>query len=201
MEQKITDACIPTSEHIARRMGRAPQRASTHSRRREISFFFPRTHAARAPPPTTRASSSPSSSSSSSSRFDIKKKETYRNYQTPLDRPRGRPRGRPPVCSSGAAARIRSPSAPPGRSRRWMTTPVPVPVSASVPVPLPVRSTGVNPRNHPPSWTCSLHFVVVVVVVVGRARRTPRSSRVACWRQRVGSRPVDGWMDFNRCTL
>ena len=130
-----------------------------------------------------------------------KKKETYRNYQTPLDRPRGRPRGRPPVCSSGAAARIRSPSAPPGRSRRWMT-PVPVPVSASVPVPLPVRSTGVNPRNHPPSWTCSLHFVVVVVVVVvGRARRTPRSSRVACWRRRVGSRPVDGWMDFNRCTL
>jgi len=92
------------------------------------------------------------------SRARINKKETYRNSQTPLDRPLDRPRGRPPVCSSGAAARIRSPSAPPGRSRRWMTTPVPVPVPVPVPPALPVRSTGVNPRNHPPSWTCSVPF-------------------------------------------
>ena len=182
---------------------RAPRHASTHSRRREISFFFP--HRARASDHPVRVPFVASSSSRFDSRARVKKKETYRNYQTPLDHPRGRrrrrrrPRRRPPVCSSGAAARIRSPSAPPGRSPRWMT-PVPVPASASVPVPLPVRSTGVNPRNHPPSWTCSVQFVVVVV---GRARCSPRSSRVACWGGGgVSSRPMHfGFFIFNRWTL
>ena len=145
------------------------------------SHFFP-THAA-------RASSDHSRSlllvvvASPSSRFARahNKKETYRNYQTPLDRPRGHPLDRPPVCSSGAAARIRSPSAPPGRSRRWMTTPVPVPVP--VPPALPVRSTGVNPRNHPPSWTCSVPFRSVPFRALRRVRRPSlhreaRASRV-----------------------
>lgn len=183
----------PDADHIARRVGRAVATCihpSTHSRRREISFFFP--HRARlhpfhlVPVPSRR-----------DSRVARVKKQTYRNYQTPLDHPRGH--RRPPVCSSGAAARIRSPSAPPGRSPRWMT-PVPVPVSASVPVPLPVRSTGVNPRNHPPSWTCSVLFCALRFVVGRARRRSPRSSRVACWRG-VGLVSLkDDWI-FNRCTL
>ena len=137
---------------------------------------------------SVRPSSSSSSSSSSRSRHLARKKSTHRNYQTPLDRPRGRP----PVCSSGAAARIRSPSAPPGRrSRRcWMP---PAPLPASVPPALPVRSAGVNPRNHPPSWTCSL---LCASSSDARRRSSPkaRASRVGA--PAVRPSPASGMRTF-----